>query len=259
MSTSKKTLDWYNSNADAYAAHVRNPQDSIYHAYYEKPAIRAEIPNIKGKAVLSLGCGSGEDVQYLKEQGANQATGIDITSKLIEIARRDYPQCEFQVMDMQKLTFPDESFDLVYSSLAIHYLEGGHLQALKEAFRVLKPSGVLLFSDGHPLGSAMETIEENDDIVDIRIQIKTQKRKKTEKVYGDYLTSRMNESKSDWPVEYWHQPLGITINQIIEAGFMLDKVLEFKPTEDMKEVNPPIYERLNRIPEMLVFKAHKPS
>jgi ubiquinone/menaquinone biosynthesis C-methylase UbiE len=257
MSTSKQTREWYSNNAEQYARHVSDPTDSIYHAYYEKPAMQVELPDVRGWDVLSLGCGSGVDTQHLKDKGAKRAVGIDLTPELIEIAKRDNPQCEFHVMDMETLDFADESFGLVYSSLAIHYLIGGHEKALKEAYRVMKPGGILLFSDGHPVGSAFEAIEDSDIVEDRRLGIVKDKIKQTERVIGDYLTSRVNTSES-WPIEYWHQPLSLTINQIIGAGFMLDKVVEFKPTEEMKTVNLRVYDRLMRIPEMLLYKARKP-
>lgn len=259
MPSSKKTIDWYNKNAANYAKHVRTHKDSVYHAYYEKPAIRSELPDLKNKSVISLGCGSGEDTHYLKMNGAIRAVGIDISINLIKIAKRDYPECDFFVMDMQKLDFPNKSFDLVYSSLAMHYLIGGHLKTLQEAFRILKPGGMLLFSDGHPIGSAMECVEDNANINDLRIQIRKNIQSDTEEIKGNYLDSRINMAGNDWLVEYWHQPIGKTINQIIEAGFVLDRVNEFKPAKKMKIMNPRVYSRLTKIPEMIIYKAHKPK
>ena len=259
MPTSKKTRDWYEENAENYTNHVRNSSDSIYHSYYEKPAMYSELPDLKGKSVISLGCGSGEDSQYLKSKGAKRSAGIDLSKRLIDIAKKSYPECEFYVMDMEKLEFPDEQFDLVYSSLAAHYLINSLDEMLKEAYRILKPGGILLFSDGHPLHSSMQVIGKTKDIEDRRLSIKKNQKANEEQIYGDYLTSRTITVEEGLEVEFWHQPLSETINQIIEAGFILDKVNEFKPTKEMRRVNKRIYERLNKIPEMLLFKAHKPK
>jgi ubiquinone/menaquinone biosynthesis C-methylase UbiE len=258
MSTSKRTKDWYNKNAHTYAKHVTNPADSPYHAYYEKPAIRAELPDVTGYSVLSLGCGSGLDSQYLKEQGTVRSVGVDISEKLIEIAKRDHPDCEFHVMDMEQLSFEVNTFDLVYSSLAMHYLIGGPAKALHEAYRVLKPGGTLLFSDGHPIDTAMDNIQNDNQIQDKRLGELKNKVNNTEVDFGDYLTSRVIKIEEGLAVDIWHQPLSKTLNQIIEAGFVLDKVLEFGPTEGMKKVSLRHYNRLQRIPEMVIFKTHKP-
>ena len=55
----------------------------------------------------------------LAKKGAD-VTGVDISDGLITIAKESYPECDFKVMDMEKLEFTDESFDFAYSSLAIH-------------------------------------------------------------------------------------------------------------------------------------------
>src|SRR5436190_336442 len=95
MSTDKKTIDWYNNNAEGFAGHVRNKDESVYHSLYEKPAIYKLIPDLKDKKVISLGCGSGEDSYYLKQQGAELSVGIDIAEELIKIATKSYSDCTF--------------------------------------------------------------------------------------------------------------------------------------------------------------------
>jgi ubiquinone/menaquinone biosynthesis C-methylase UbiE len=162
MSTDKKTIDWYNQNAHIYTAHLQNQTDSVYHAYYEKPAMYSLVPDIKEKHVLSLGCGSGEDSKYLKSFGAKKSIGIDISKNLIKIAQINHPECEFYEMNMEQLDFTNDSFDFVYSSLALHYIEDWTI-VFQEVFRVLKPNTYFLFSCQHPIISAMmsEKIDEN--------------------------------------------------------------------------------------------------
>lgn len=257
MSTSKKTVDWYNQNAQNYTAHVRNPEDSIYHSYYEKPAMYGELPDLVGKAVLSLGCGSGEDSEYLRSQGAIRSVGIDISEKLVEIARQDHPDCEFEVMDMGELSFLDGSFDHVYSSLALHYLEGGIAGVSLEAFRVLRPGGDFIFSVGNPVGSAMQIITKETDAEERRLGLKKDRANESVEVYGDYATSRMIEVEGDFNIEFWHQPISATLNQLLGAGFILDKMVEIQPAKELHEVSPRHYEMLTKIPKFMLFKVHK--
>ena len=120
MSTDKQSLDWYNENSQHYTDHVRNPHNSIYHEYYEKPAMYALVPDLQNKTVISLGCGPGEDSNYLQKQGAKMSIGIDLSNGLLAHAREAYKDCEFHEMDMEKLLFENESFEFAYSSLAIH-------------------------------------------------------------------------------------------------------------------------------------------
>lgn len=68
MSTDEYSKQFYKNNAQKYTEHVRNPKDSVYHAYYEKPAMYGQLPDLTDKDVISIGCGSGEDSMYLKNK-----------------------------------------------------------------------------------------------------------------------------------------------------------------------------------------------
>jgi len=258
MRTPQQTIDWYDENAELYAGNVKDAAKSPYHAYYEKPAIYALLPNLQRKSILSLGCGSGEDSSYLKRQLASRSVGIDISKKLIKIAKREYPECEFVVGDMEKLPFNDAEFDIVYSSFALHYLPT-YEKAFKEAYRVLKPGGILVFSTGHPLGASMETVVNNDEIQDKRLGTVKNRREGTKKVYGDYLSHVSSRThKPEFDVTFWKQPISDTINQLVEAGFIIEKCIEPNPTEAFKKVAPADYELLLRIPDVIIFRAKKP-
>jgi ubiquinone/menaquinone biosynthesis C-methylase UbiE len=57
----------------------------------------------EGKSLLDFGCGKGDFYGFLKERGIDcQYTGIDINPSLIELARKNYPDVEFYVMDIEK-------------------------------------------------------------------------------------------------------------------------------------------------------------
>jgi ubiquinone/menaquinone biosynthesis C-methylase UbiE len=259
MSTAQQTTDWYDKNAELYAAHVKDPSKSPYHAYYEKPAIYSLLPDLKGKNIISLGCGSGEDSAYLKKQGASRSVGIDISKGLIGIAKKEYPECEFIVGDMEDLLFDDAEFDVVYSSFALHYLPT-YDKVFKEAYRVLKPNGIIVFSVGHPISAAMETVINTDKILDKRLGLVKDRKTKTKKIDGDYLShesSRTNIPQFD--VTSWKQPLSDTINQLVEPGFVIEKTVEPKPTKDFEKVAPEDYKLLLRIPDIIIFRAKKPK
>lgn len=259
MSTAKQTVDWYDENAERYATSLKEAANSPYHAYYEKPAIYALLPDLQGKTVLSLGCGSGEDSGYLKKQGAARSVGMDISKGLIAIAKKDHPECEFVVGDMEQLPFSDGEFDLVYSSFALHYLST-YEKAFNEAHRVLKPGGILVFSAGHPISSAMETVVDNDDIRDKRLGLVKDKKTNTKKVYGDYLSRiSVRTHIPDFDVTFWRQPLSDTISQLVEASFIIEKCVEPKPLPEFKKAAPADYEVLMRIPDVVIFRARKPG
>ncbi len=255
MSTDKETIDWYNANAKSYTEHVRNADDSIYHAYYEKPAMYANLPDLTGKHVLSLGCGSGEDTQYLLSKGAIESVGIDISIELINIASTSYPDCT--VMDMEHLDFPDASFDFVYSSLAIHYIEDWST-VFNEVYRLLKPDSFFLFSCGHPIRTAMDVTENTETIKLRQLSVRQDKILKTVEICGNYLERRcMTDALPRGAVTTWHKPICEIMNEAKQAGFLLETFVEPQPKPEMEAISKHNYDRLVKIPEFMIMRMVK--
>jgi ubiquinone/menaquinone biosynthesis C-methylase UbiE len=96
-----------------------------------------------GKRLLEVGCGTGTDSLQFARGGA-LFTGIDLTPRSIEIARKRFEvykqQGEFILSDAENLNFPDQSFDVVYSFGVIHHTPNTE-RAATEIHRVLKPGG----------------------------------------------------------------------------------------------------------------------
>ena len=91
--------------------------------------------------VLELGCSAGLLMQRLLLDGYKTVRGIDISADAINRCRA--AGLDAQVMDAQKLTFPDESFDLLTASDVLEHLPD-EAAALREWRRILKPGGVLI-------------------------------------------------------------------------------------------------------------------
>ena len=102
----------------------------------------------KGK-VLDAGCGTGAVAKELKEiKPKLEIYGIDPDKRILEIARKKTKDINFQEAFMQKLPFPDNYFDFVYSSLVVHHIQSEVKQdAMNEIYRVLKPKGKFLLVD----------------------------------------------------------------------------------------------------------------
>ncbi|ALM75402.1 class I SAM-dependent methyltransferase [Thermococcus barophilus] len=103
---------------------------------------------IEGGRALDIGCGMGISTFALEELGF-EVIGIDLQEELIEKAKKISEElgykAEFRVMDAKKLDFPDESFDLValLGNSLPHLNIYDFDKIVQEAFRVLKPGGVL--------------------------------------------------------------------------------------------------------------------
>jgi len=101
----------------------------------------------KEEKVLDLGCGAGQWFELFQEKKADYF-GIDFSEKLIEIAKKRYPQGKFRVASIFNIPFPDNFFDKVYAIALFHHIPSKKLRikALVEIKRVLKKNGILILS-----------------------------------------------------------------------------------------------------------------
>ncbi|HVF88473.1 MAG TPA: class I SAM-dependent methyltransferase [Blastocatellia bacterium] len=97
----------------------------------------------RGKRLLEVGCGTGTDLLQFARGGA-LVTGLDLTPRSLEIARRRFDLYgmagEFANGDAENLSFPDETFDVVYSFGVIHHTPDTE-RAACEIHRVLRKGG----------------------------------------------------------------------------------------------------------------------
>ncbi|WP_421852392.1 class I SAM-dependent methyltransferase [Oricola sp.] len=107
--------------------------------------IAAALP--KPGRILDVACGQGASTARLSQRfPPNDLTGINLSEAQIASARKRAPDCNFDVMSATELDFPDEHFDgVICVEAAFHFDTRDAF--LAEAFRVLKPGGVLTVSD----------------------------------------------------------------------------------------------------------------
>ncbi len=99
--------------------------------------------------VLDLCCGSGQATQLLV-QSSQDVTGLDASPLSLKRARQNVPQAQYVEAFAEAMPFPDNHFDLIHTSAALHEMEPSQLrQILQEVYRVLKPSGVFTLVDFH--------------------------------------------------------------------------------------------------------------
>jgi ubiquinone/menaquinone biosynthesis C-methylase UbiE len=107
-----------------------------------------------GEAVLDVGCGTGTLALEAKRHvgQAGRVAGVDPSQEQIarahaKAARRHLP-IDFQIGVIEQLPFPDQTFDVVFSTLMMHHLPASlKRQGLAEIARVLKPGGRLVIAD----------------------------------------------------------------------------------------------------------------
>jgi ubiquinone/menaquinone biosynthesis C-methylase UbiE len=93
--------------------------------------------------VLEVGCGLGTDGAQFAKAGAIY-TGIDLTQAAVDLAKKRFELFQlpgaFRIADAERLDFPDNSFDLVYSHGVLHHTPDT-AGAVREIHRVLRPGG----------------------------------------------------------------------------------------------------------------------
>src|SRR6476659_3085631 len=138
----------YDGFAAAYSASNEN---NLFNAYYARPEMIRLAGDVAGLEILDAGCGSGPLVEALRAKGAI-VSGFDLSPAMVELARQRLGEdADVRVADLRApLPYPDDRFDLVVASLALHYVEDW-ASALAEVRRVLKPGGRLTVSIIHPM------------------------------------------------------------------------------------------------------------
>lgn len=121
----------------------------------EWPTLRSMLPDLRGLRVIDLGCGFGWFCRWAREAGAAAVQGLDVSENMLARARETTadPAIRYERADLETLALAEGAFDLVYSSLAFHYIE--NLRGLFEQVRRgLVPGGRFVFSVEHPMYTA---------------------------------------------------------------------------------------------------------
>ena len=225
------------------------------HRFIEKPMMKELLPNLTSKKVLMLGCGTGEESLMLNEFGATDIVGIDLSEESIRLAKESYPNCEFIVGDMHKLPFEDNSFDFVYSSLAIHYSDNPE-SVYKEIYRVLKTNGELLFSIGHPLRWACE--ERIIDGVNCRV-IAHGIDNENDLEIGNYNSFKKHDHyfKNGEVLSFYVGSPSYHFKTLKKVGFNIEDFSEGICTEEAKDIDYNYWNKYHEIPQFMAFLVRK--
>lgn len=101
-----------------------------------------------------MGCGFGWHCQYAIEHGAKEVIGIDISEKMLfEAQKRTNKKIKYFRIPIEDIDFPKDSFDVVISSLAFHYLVFFE-DVVKKVKDLLVVGGNFVFSVEHPIFTA---------------------------------------------------------------------------------------------------------
>jgi ubiquinone/menaquinone biosynthesis C-methylase UbiE len=240
---SKAYHDLENLSHDVYndrvfvSSYSEKIEYNAHNALYERPATLSLIPDVKGQTVLDAGCGPGAYTEWLLERGAI-VTAVDYSEEMLSYVKKRVGNKArlFRANMNEQLGFlKDEEFDLIVSSMVLHYLRDWRT-VFSEFNRVLKMNGELIFSTHHPF-------------MDYQIHSE-----------GNYHETEIVED--EWPafgikMTFYRRPLSQVFGILKETDFRFAELLEPKPLKECKELFPDSYKTLSTKPWFICFKAIK--
>ena len=236
--------------------------DSVFFSEYKKmprstkglkgagewPVLKALLPEFKNKSVLDLGCGFGWHCRYAREQQAISVIGVDISEKMLQKAHEmtSDPSISYINMPIEDINFPDSQFDVIFSSLAFHYIKSFDT-ICKIVFDCLKPGGSFVFSVEHPIFTSRNEQDWYYDSQGNRLHWPVDNYQSEGVRNTTFLTENV--------IKY-HRTVSTYINDLIHNGFKINAVMEPMPTEEMVK-NVPGMKDENRRPMFLIISVEK--
>lgn len=205
------------------------------------------LPDFTGKKVLDLGCGYGWHCKYAADRGAEWVLGTDISAKMLSVAKEKNcaPNIEYRQCAMEDLDFDPESFDVIISSLAFHYVKDFD-RLVKNIHRWLKTGGLLVFSAEHPVftssGSQDWFYDKDGNIMHFPVD-------------NYYYEGRREAVFLGEKVIKYHRTLTTYLELLLQTGFEICHVVEPRPPQDMMDI-PGMADEMRR-PMMLLVSAKK--
>lgn len=224
----------YDTIAGRYAAQIDNRP---WNALYERPTTLALLPTVDNIDVLDAGCGHGWYADWLVRHGA-RVVAVDRSAAMVALAQKHLAGRARVIQgDVSNLRgiLADQTFDLVLSSLVLHY-HADLSTVFAEFARLLRPSGTLVFSTHHPVHDQVSILDPG------------------------YLNAELIEEEWGWlgeKMRYYRRPLRDLTEPLADAGFIIERLCEPTPSEALKLKDPKGYDRLRRLPAFIFVRSRK--
>lgn len=219
MEEEKEIEEMYDEGAERFLSSrtTETGRLGLQNREIERPIIFELVPkNLNGKKLLDIGCGPGIHMKEYISRGA-EGFGIDISSKMIELAKKHCPDADFKIGSIYDLEFDESYFDILTASFVLDHVTDLE-KAVKELKRVLKQNGLFICSIPHPITNMFR---EKGDL--------------PSHSYFDKTTIYLNITGTGAKVPDYPRTLQEYIQPFLKNGFILDEFIENKPDEKWKE------------------------
>ncbi|MGE7977219.1 class I SAM-dependent methyltransferase [Psychrobacillus sp. NPDC093200] len=244
---SHKGSDVYNQ-PDFFSNYLnrRGRPDSPNNAI-EGPVMFELVGNFKNKSILDLGCGDGLFGKELLRDGAAKYTGVEGSSKMADAATINLKDTNGEVIlnTMESYSYPENSFDLVTSRFAIHYVSNIN-ELFRSIHKSLKNNGKLVFSVQHPLTTSSFLSKQ------------TGERRENWIVDNYFIDGEREEPWIDHVVVKFHRTIEQYFTALREEGFTILELREGTPKREHFSSEEE-FKRRQRIPVVLAFSCVKNS
>lgn len=214
----------------------------------EWETLKKLLPDFKGKRVLDLGCGYGWHCIYALENGACEVTGVDISEKMLAVAKQktSFKNVTYINMPIEDIDFKVSSFDIVISSLAFHYIKSFE-DIVKRVYKCLSNDGYFVFSVEHPVFTSYGTqnwyYDEAGKILHFPVDNYFYEGARKAKFLGEEVTK-------------YHKTLTTYLNGLLTNGFEILNIVEPQPSKSMIDTVEGMKDEMRR-PMMLIVSSHK--
>lgn len=213
----------------------------------EWETLKGMLPDFKGKRMLDLGCGYGWHSIYAMENGASSVVGIDISQNMLKVAKEKthFSEVEYICGAIEDMDFKEESFDIVLSSLAFHYIKD-YKELIEKINKVLKPNGILIFTVEHPVFTAYGTqdwyYDNNKEILHFPVDNYYYEGKRIANFLGEDVVK-------------YHRTITTYLNTLLINNFNINQIIEPQPSEEILDILG-MKDEMRR-PMMLIISAIK--
>ena len=140
------TIDTYNNIVNEYVEYYKS-KDLKGNVQFQRE-MDFICERIKDNAkIIDVGTAIGDYPKYLTEKLSNrnfEVLGIDSSENMIKVAKEKAPKAKFEVMDLRKMNFDDESFDVILCfATLIHVNDEECIKVLNKFDRMLKKDGII--------------------------------------------------------------------------------------------------------------------